>query len=191
MTKPAADPVHPSASFRYIRPSWRACANQPSENILGLYVVAGKVRRAGALTGCGSRRNNVPQAHQLLTHKSQGAPVSSPKAEPDPRVRELVPDVVIRGEFGVWAMSIFRWERDPSLDFPRPVIIRGRRYFIRDQIELIKDRLIETNGLATPSGSGLLDALVHFSLDAIGVTEKKAAAAPKMIQVPSLRQWGA
>ena len=216
MTKPAAYPVLPSASlFPMMSESEHVKANslrdpitvgivgkgrflvgaaapdRPSKNIFGLYVVAGKVRRAVALTGCGSRRNNVPQAHQLLTHESEGAPVSSPKAEPDPRVRELVPDVVIRSEFGVSAMSIFRWERDPSLDFPRPVIIRGRRYFIRDQIELFKDRLIETNGLATPSGSGLLGALVYFSLDAMGVTEKEGRGGAKIIKVPSLHQLGA
>jgi hypothetical protein len=102
------------------------------------------------LTGCGARRNDVPQAHQLLTHESEGAPVPSAKTEPHPRVRELVPDVVIRREFGVSAMSIFRWERDPSLDFPRPVIIRGRRYFFRDQIELFKDRLIEAAANGDP-----------------------------------------
>jgi hypothetical protein len=61
-----------------------------------------------------------------------------------------VPDVVIRREFGVSPMSIFRWERDPSLDFPRPVIIRGRRYFFRDQIKLFKDRLIAAGANGDP-----------------------------------------
>lgn len=30
--------------------------------------------------------------------------------------------------------TIERWERDPELDFPKPLIIRGRKY--RDEAEL-------------------------------------------------------
>jgi hypothetical protein len=72
--------------------------------------------------------------------------------EIDPRqlsrraMRQLVPFVVIRDELGVSSMSIHRWLNDPALGFPRPVLIRNRRYFFRDQIERFKDRMIEVSG---------------------------------------------
>ena len=70
--------------------------------------------------------------------------MSSAKPEPDPppRERQLVPDMIVRGEFSISAMGLHRWLRDASLSFPRPVIVRGRRYFWRSEIELFKDRLI-------------------------------------------------
>lgn len=55
--------------------------------------------------------------------------------------RELVPVVVVRREFGVSEMSIFRWLNDASLNFPRPILIRNRRYFWRSEIERFKDRM--------------------------------------------------
>jgi hypothetical protein len=75
-----------------------------------------------------------------------------PSQETDPPPRQLVPDAQVRAEFAISAMSLFRWRRDPLLDFPRPVVIRGRRYFWRDEIEAFKDRLIAeaASGVAKP-----------------------------------------
>ena len=36
---------------------------------------------------------------------------------------------------GVTTMTIWRWERDPELDFPAPTVIRGRKYWSRDGID--------------------------------------------------------
>jgi predicted DNA-binding transcriptional regulator AlpA len=36
--------------------------------------------------------------------------------------------------FGVSVMSLWRWERDKKMAFPRSVEINGRRYFQRDEI---------------------------------------------------------
>ncbi len=35
---------------------------------------------------------------------------------------------------GVTAMTIWRWERDPKLEFPRPAIIRDRKRWNRDDV---------------------------------------------------------
>ena len=70
---------------------------------------------------------------------------SSSKTEPDPPPRELVPDIIVRAEFGnISAMSLCRWDADETLGFPPPVVIRGRKYRFRDQLEAFKARLIET-----------------------------------------------
>ena len=37
--------------------------------------------------------------------------------------------------FGVTAMTIWRWERDPKLAFPRASVIHGRKYWSRDDID--------------------------------------------------------
>ncbi len=50
-----------------------------------------------------------------------------------------------------------------SLGWPMPARVLDLYVEFRDR----------TNGLATPSGSGLLGALVYFGLDAMGVTEKE------------------
>jgi predicted DNA-binding transcriptional regulator AlpA len=34
----------------------------------------------------------------------------------------------------VTTMTIWRWERDPKLEFPQPTIIRDRKYWNRDDI---------------------------------------------------------
>jgi predicted DNA-binding transcriptional regulator AlpA len=36
---------------------------------------------------------------------------------------------------GVTAMTIWRWERDPKLAFPTSTVIRGRKYWSRDDID--------------------------------------------------------
>jgi hypothetical protein len=55
---------------------------------------------------------------------------------------DLVPAGVITRELGIVRRTLARWVDDPKLDFPRPVIINGRWYFGRAQIEAWKvDRL--------------------------------------------------
>jgi predicted DNA-binding transcriptional regulator AlpA len=36
---------------------------------------------------------------------------------------------------GVTTMTIWRWERDPELAFPAATVIRGRKYWSRDDID--------------------------------------------------------
>jgi hypothetical protein len=37
--------------------------------------------------------------------------------------------------FNVSAMTIWRWEHDPRLNFPKPTIINNRKYRSRDEID--------------------------------------------------------
>jgi hypothetical protein len=69
-------------------------------------------------------------------------PVSPAKPETDPPPRELVPDWVMQREFNVSPMTIFRWDADPALGFPRAVVIRDKKYRFRHELEAFKDRLV-------------------------------------------------
>jgi hypothetical protein len=48
--------------------------------------------------------------------------------------KRLVPDPQVCKRYQVSAMTIWRWDRDPNLGFPKPIYIRGRKY--RDEREL-------------------------------------------------------
>ncbi|MGO9682388.1 MAG: hypothetical protein ACLPTZ_07340 [Beijerinckiaceae bacterium] len=56
---------------------------------------------------------------------------------------ELVPDPQILREFGICAMTLWRWDRDPALGFPPPIRIRGRKFRSRRQAEAFKRRLLD------------------------------------------------
>jgi predicted DNA-binding transcriptional regulator AlpA len=54
----------------------------------------------------------------------------------------LVPDAQVRAELGgVSSMTIHRWDNDETLQFPRPIVIRGRKFRWRHEIEAFKSRL--------------------------------------------------
>jgi hypothetical protein len=54
--------------------------------------------------------------------------------EPD----QLVPDTKILGEFGITAMTLWRWTNDRTLGFPQPAKIRGKNYRSRRELERFK-----------------------------------------------------
>lgn len=56
--------------------------------------------------------------------------------------RELVPDPLLLREFNITLMTLYRWDADKELGFPRAVVIRGKKYRFRQDIEAFKDRLI-------------------------------------------------
>ena len=72
---------------------------------------------------------------------------------PDPPPRELVPDPIMRREFGgVSEMTIWRWDHDQrlaALGWARPVVIRNKRYRFRDELEAFKANLV----VATRAGA--------------------------------------
>jgi predicted DNA-binding transcriptional regulator AlpA len=75
-----------------------------------------------------------------------------PSQDTDPPPRQLVPDAQVRAELGgVSPMTLHRWDNDETLQFPRPLVIRGRKFRWRHEVEDFKSRLIEatTNGSAT------------------------------------------
>jgi predicted DNA-binding transcriptional regulator AlpA len=58
------------------------------------------------------------------------------------RPDELVPDPQVWAEFGISAMTGWRWTRDAQLDFPPVIKIRERNYRRRRAIEAFKMRRI-------------------------------------------------
>ena len=46
----------------------------------------------------------------------------------------LLPDSKVAARYDVSAMTLWRWDRDPRLNFPKPIRIRGRKY--RDEAAL-------------------------------------------------------
>ena len=77
----------------------------------------------------------------------------------------LVPDPQVQKEFGVTAMSIWRWDRDPELiklGWPPPIRIRSRKF--RSRIALENFKRVMAHGAnsrrrETPVASGLLHNL--------------------------------
>jgi hypothetical protein len=63
----------------------------------------------------------------------------------------LVPDPQIQREFGVTAMTIWRWDHDPDLNFPPAVKIRKRKFRSRRALETFKQRML-ADALARRSG---------------------------------------
>jgi predicted DNA-binding transcriptional regulator AlpA len=41
---------------------------------------------------------------------------------------ELIPDALVAKRYGVSSMTLWRWDHDTKLKFPKPVRIRGRKY---------------------------------------------------------------
>ncbi len=48
---------------------------------------------------------------------------------PDQKDCHLIPTGVVRELIGVSDMSLWRWLKDPKIDFPRPKYIGRRRYW--------------------------------------------------------------
>jgi hypothetical protein len=57
-------------------------------------------------------------------------------------VDELVPDPQVLKEFCITPMTLWRWDRDPELDFPPPIIIRKRKFRMRRLLEAFKARML-------------------------------------------------
>jgi hypothetical protein len=72
-------------------------------------------------------------AEILQTLRASAAHVAR-EDEPD----QLVPDPQVRKEFGVTSMTLWRWDHDPTLNFPPATKIRGKNYRFRRQLERFK-----------------------------------------------------
>ena len=55
---------------------------------------------------------------------------------------KLIPDPAVCAEFGVTAMTLWRWTRDTELNFPPAISIRNRNFRSRKQLEAFKARLL-------------------------------------------------
>lgn len=59
--------------------------------------------------------------------------------------KHLLPAKDVRAMFGgVSQMTLWRWLQDESLGFPRPTLIRSRRYWDSDEIEAFRQRTINS-----------------------------------------------
>jgi hypothetical protein len=54
--------------------------------------------------------------------------------------KKLLPDARVRERYGVSAMTIGRWDADPTLGFPRPFKIRNRKYRDADELDAFDER---------------------------------------------------
>jgi hypothetical protein len=50
----------------------------------------------------------------------------------------LVPRSVIAAELGIHPRSLARWLDDPGVGFPGSIVVRGRHFFSRDEVEAWK-----------------------------------------------------
>jgi hypothetical protein len=72
----------------------------------------------------------------------------------------LVPDPQVQKEFGVTAMSVWRWDRDPELielGWPPPIRIRSRKFRSRIALENFK-RVMARRAIEQRARSGLPSA---------------------------------
>jgi hypothetical protein len=61
----------------------------------------------------------------------------------DDTTDEFVPDPQVRRELNINAMRLHRWERDPRLNFPPKIKIRGHNFRSRKAVEDFKQRMIQ------------------------------------------------
>jgi predicted DNA-binding transcriptional regulator AlpA len=47
-----------------------------------------------------------------------------------------LPGRKVEERFGISSMTRWRWERDPALDFPKPIVINGRKFWSLRGLEL-------------------------------------------------------
>ena len=68
----------------------------------------------------------------------------------------FIPDPQVWKELGISSMTGWRWQRDPGLNFPPAIQIRGRNFRSRRQLERWKDEMLRRSigGRAKPAGTG-------------------------------------
>jgi predicted DNA-binding transcriptional regulator AlpA len=49
--------------------------------------------------------------------------------------RRWLPDPQVCKRYGVSAMTLWRWDRNPEMNFPGPIRINGRKYRDEDALE--------------------------------------------------------
>ena len=54
--------------------------------------------------------------------------------------KRYLPEPKVCERYGVSHMAPRRWDADPELDFPKPIIIRGRKYRDLDALEAFEER---------------------------------------------------
>jgi hypothetical protein len=98
-----------------------------------------------------SSRKSVPRyrphscaAHSALSRRVQhSASDSDDSGDDDSGAPDsFVPDPQVCREFGITAMTLWRWTNDAALCFPPPIEIRKRNFRSRSALEEFKTRMI-------------------------------------------------
>ena len=49
--------------------------------------------------------------------------------------QQLISDRKVMERYDVTAMTLWRWDKDPNLNFPKPIRIRGRKYRSAEELD--------------------------------------------------------
>jgi predicted DNA-binding transcriptional regulator AlpA len=49
--------------------------------------------------------------------------------------RRLIPDAAVCDRYGVHISTLYNWDRDPKLNFPKPIRIRKRKHRYEDELD--------------------------------------------------------
>jgi hypothetical protein len=54
--------------------------------------------------------------------------------------KKLLPEAKVAERYGVTTVTLWRWDVDPKVDFPKPIRIRGRKYRDVEQLDAFDAR---------------------------------------------------
>ena len=57
------------------------------------------------------------------------------------RGKRLIPDRLVRARYSVTSMTLHRWDHHPTLNFPRPFRIQGRKYRAESELNEFDQRM--------------------------------------------------
>jgi predicted DNA-binding transcriptional regulator AlpA len=64
----------------------------------------------------------------------------------NPKIKDfdlgLIPDPEVARQLGVTLMTIWRWDHDPSMGFPKPIRLRTRKYRRASDLIAWRDSLV-------------------------------------------------
>ena len=61
--------------------------------------------------------------------------------------KRLIPDRLVQERYSVTAMTLWRWDRDPQLNFPKAYRIRGRKYRLEPELDEFDQRMRSADAL--------------------------------------------
>jgi predicted DNA-binding transcriptional regulator AlpA len=60
--------------------------------------------------------------------------------------KRLLPDSHVAKRYGVSHMTLWRWDHDPGLNFPKPIRIKNRKYRDEDELERFERERARASG---------------------------------------------
>jgi hypothetical protein len=62
--------------------------------------------------------------------------------------KKLLPERKVCERYGVCTMTLRRWDADPRLEFPKPLVIRQRKYRVEAEIDAFDARMAEKESVS-------------------------------------------